>query len=952
MSCTDNAKVSDSGYTNTCDNSQSRRSSGSSLSRNSNQSQSSGYCGGHPSTFGSSNEALPQPISKNKVKEHSKKKSKTLTQLSGDTTPQQKGVCQQTKNGPYTVVSINNLDQKFKQSDELGKVELMDATNAGEHNNDPNINTPKEGLGCLINSLDITSPISNKAEFGAIVSLHDGLILHSTASLETALGYSKDAWTGRSFIDYIHPKDQSIFADKLVSNVILPFGDHEYDGNERQTSLFCRLQRCTNVEENRNNNANKCWRKIIKDDENKIYIPFRLNLGFKHYCECDIEEKPRIMFLIITAQPVYSAYKAPSEAILSPIFSTRHTATGHLTNVDNEVVQYFGYLPQDMLGCSIFNYYHPMDFPLIKDIYKTVLQLEGSSFKSKPYRFAVGNGGYVLLKTEWSSFINPWKKTLEFIVGHHSVLRGPDNPDVFQQSYVNQHKYSGNISEDLLKESKIIRNDICTLLTEKIQKSTTANEFNMMKQSNNLATFMESLIYEVKKATISTTKTLMTADDRSFSGLRCPLFQEHDSVMLGEISPHHCCDSESSSEILPSYNQLNYNEKIERFFNSKPLLTTNYGTDEDHGNLNTAINDDIGETSSNYIPYNHNIPNHDSGRSGSNENLSSGSNNPMSSTSHNNDSVNGNSNSLVPENFKLMTLTESLLNKHNQDMEKLMVQKHKELRKSIKNSKLNKEVRINKSSEQEEIINKQNVIQSKMRGHKRSNSQNQENEFFKNKSKSSINVWPQMTVGRSINTTAQNITQSSTISHVLPIYYIPVPPIRANTMTTMASQQNTNQFSIQRSQIQPSSYVPYTAGPLPAGVVYPPVTGAPTISSMIYASPLILKMPAVQNDNTKILKKIHSSPVKVDHNRPESQATSIKAQPGSIMAMSESSKKRSSPCSSLINSPTSIDNTKRLRQIESSMEDSSDSSFYGSFLNTSSGSSWNPEQSSTTKNSE
>lgn len=92
--------------------------------------------------------------------------------------------------------------------------------------------------------------------------------------------------------------------------------------------------------------------------------------------------------------------------------------------------------------------------------------MEGSSFKSKPYRFAVKNGGYVLLKTEWSSFINPWKKTLEFIVGHHSVLRGPDNPDIFQQSNVTQHKYSENISEDILKQSKIIKNDICTLLTE------------------------------------------------------------------------------------------------------------------------------------------------------------------------------------------------------------------------------------------------------------------------------------------------------------------------------------------------------------------------------------------------------------------------------------------------------------------------------------------------------
>lgn len=44
--------------------------------------------------------------------------------------------------------------------------------------------------------------------------------------------------------------------------------------------------------------------------------------------------------------------------------------------------------------------------------------------------------------------------------------------------------------------------------------------------------------------------------------------------MLGEISPHHdYYDSKSSSETPPSYNQLNYNENIERFFQSKPKTT-------------------------------------------------------------------------------------------------------------------------------------------------------------------------------------------------------------------------------------------------------------------------------------------------------------------------------------------------------------------------------------------
>lgn len=77
--------------------------------------------------------------------------------------------------------------------------------------------------------------------------------------------------------------------------------------------------------------------------------------------------------------------------------------------------------------------------------------------------------------------------------------------------------------------------------------------------------------------------------------------------------------------------------------------------------------------------------------SGSAENLSSGSNNQTSSASRGDAS---NSNTTATESFKPPTLTESLLNRHNEDMEKLMMQKHRELRSSIKNSDKLKDSRI------------------------------------------------------------------------------------------------------------------------------------------------------------------------------------------------------------------------------------------------------------------
>lgn len=111
----------------------------------------------------------------------------------------------------------------------------------------------------------------------------------------------------------------------------------------------------------------------------------------------------------------------------SPKFSTRHTASGILTHVDGTSVGAFGYLPQDIIGRPIMNFYHPEDMPLLKEVYGTVMQkgqTAGASFCSQPYRFLVRNGNFITLETEWTSFVNPWSRKLEFVIGHHRVLQG------------------------------------------------------------------------------------------------------------------------------------------------------------------------------------------------------------------------------------------------------------------------------------------------------------------------------------------------------------------------------------------------------------------------------------------------------------------------------------------------------------------------------------------------
>lgn len=56
-------------------------------------------------------------------------------------------------------------------------------------------------------------------------------------------------------------------------------------------------------------------------------------------------------------------------------------------------------------------------------LFFSVIALKGVPYKSGQIRFLAKNGCWVSCITEWSSFVNPWSKRLEFIIGKHSVVK-------------------------------------------------------------------------------------------------------------------------------------------------------------------------------------------------------------------------------------------------------------------------------------------------------------------------------------------------------------------------------------------------------------------------------------------------------------------------------------------------------------------------------------------------
>uniref|UniRef100_A0A182N4Y2 Period circadian protein n=1 Tax=Anopheles dirus TaxID=7168 RepID=A0A182N4Y2_9DIPT len=501
---------------------------------------------------------------------------------------------------------------------------------------------------------------------------------HTVSCSGSLLGV--DMWLGRSFIDFVHPKDRATFASQITSKVVVPLGESKSGQKDHKNSLYVMLRKYRGLK--------TAGFGVTKTSVN--YEPYRLVLTFREAPAENAEiMSGRSILLIISATPVKSVYKEPNESLCERDlkFNTRHTTSGVLSYVDGSSVESIGYLPQDILGRSIMELYHPDDMPILRKAYETVMvkgQTAGASFVSQPYRFLVNNGCYIVLSTEWTSFVNPWSRELEFVIGNHRILQGPAVADVFVSPFYCQTQHQ--FSDETLKEAKGIEEQILRLLKEPVAKPSDMVKQEVSKRCKALASFMEELMDEVTQPELKL--NLLNESDFTFS--------ERDSVMLGEISPHHeYFDSKSSSETPPSYNQLNYNENLQRFFDSRPAMNIAEQMKMDSsGGTNTET---IGDEQQTHVV----SPNQrgfsasgGGGSGGSAGNFSSESNAQMDSTTNTTSNTGGTGGTGTSSggggSFQPPTLTEELLCKHNEDMQKVMLKKHREARMVARGTDKNK----------------------------------------------------------------------------------------------------------------------------------------------------------------------------------------------------------------------------------------------------------------------
>ncbi|XP_054941506.1 basic helix-loop-helix ARNT-like protein 2 isoform X10 [Physeter macrocephalus] len=259
----------------------------------------------------------------------------------------------------------------------------------------------------------------------------------------------KASLTGQSLFDFLHPKDVAEVKEQLSSSDISPrekLIDTEtglqahsnfhtgrscvYSGSRR--SFFCRIKSCKiSVKE-----EHECLLNSKKKDHRKfctIHCTGYLRnwppniVGMEEETDNKKDSSNFTCLVAIGRLHPYIVPQNSGEIKVKPTeFITRFAVNGQFVYVDQRATAILGYLPQELLGTSCYEYFHQDDHSNLTDKHKAVLQSKEKIFTDS-YKFRAKDGSFVTLKSQWFSFTNPWTKELEYIVSVNTLVLGPSD---------------------------------------------------------------------------------------------------------------------------------------------------------------------------------------------------------------------------------------------------------------------------------------------------------------------------------------------------------------------------------------------------------------------------------------------------------------------------------------------------------------------------------------------
>ncbi|XP_052760845.1 uncharacterized protein LOC128203458 isoform X2 [Mya arenaria] len=363
--------------------------------------------------------------------------------------------------------TLSALQQVLTNMRKMKGMELAKTEKMVQQPSDTVVSSPCARTQTLYDSLSHESLTSEALKFNDEIIIYltacDNMVRGTSNNLQTVLGYNRDHWAGRSLDNFLHRADIATYRSilKKSEESLLDQSDGEYTG-DKYKAFYIRLRECKRL--------GATGFSLRKKDK---YLPFQCSFARKKMCKREMKADAPVgnrsdeisssgysgsvplwggsspsdkegsgsdddkWYTVLHCMPMVSPYTDVHMLPDVTTFETRQTLFCSFCHIGANTIALLGYLPQEIVGVSIFKFFHDDDLQRLFSVYQKVIALKGVPYKSGAMRILAKNGCYIMCVSEWSSFVNPWTKTLEFIIGKHTVVKGPENPDVFSENFLN-----------------------------------------------------------------------------------------------------------------------------------------------------------------------------------------------------------------------------------------------------------------------------------------------------------------------------------------------------------------------------------------------------------------------------------------------------------------------------------------------------------------------------------
>ncbi|KAH8335295.1 hypothetical protein KR074_007629, partial [Drosophila pseudoananassae] len=291
-----------------------------------------------------------------------------------------------------------------------------------------------------------------------VVGCDRGRILYVSESVSNVLNCTQAELLGQSWFDVLHPKDIGKVKEQLSSleqcprerlidaKTMLPVKTDVPQSLCRlcpgaRRSFFCRMKlRATNnqikEESDTSSSSRSSTKRKSKLSTGHKYRVIQCTGYLKSWTPIKDEEQDgdsdeqttNLSCLVAIGRIPPNVHNSTVPASLDNhpnirhvLFLSRHSGEGKFLFIDQRATLVIGFLPQEILGTSFYEYFHNEDIAALMESHKMVMQVP-EKVTTQVYRFRCKDNSFIQLQSEWRAFKNPWTNEIDYIIAKNSVF--------------------------------------------------------------------------------------------------------------------------------------------------------------------------------------------------------------------------------------------------------------------------------------------------------------------------------------------------------------------------------------------------------------------------------------------------------------------------------------------------------------------------------------------------